>query len=132
MSSSLLICISPLILGCRTQPCHCFVLLWVFQCLFHGVPTTLGTWERVELDALIAYVVCAPAPTLSLPDAMAAADCAWGTPMLSKMGVSSFSTPRSMFRILVLFLVTKLLFSELLPTGSVLRFLSVRDHILAP
>ena len=45
MSSSTPLCISPLILGCRMQPCHCFVLLWEFQCLLHGVPTILGTWD---------------------------------------------------------------------------------------
>ena len=57
MSSSSLYCIFPLILGCRMQPCQCFVLLWVFHCLFNGLPTTLGTWDIFDLDALIAYVV---------------------------------------------------------------------------
>ena len=112
------------------QPCHCLVLLWVFQCLFHGVPATLGTWDRFELNALNSYVVCAPAPNLRLPDAMAAANCAWGAPFYSKVGFSIFRSPRSIFRIFVLFLVTNFLFLELLPSGPVSRFLSVRDHLL--
>ena len=33
MSSSSLLCISPLPLGWRMQPCHCFVMLWVYKCL---------------------------------------------------------------------------------------------------
>ena len=61
---------------------------------------------------------------------MGAAYCACGGPILSKMGVSIFRTPRSIFRIFVLFLVTKFLFLELLPTGPVSRFLGVRDHLL--
>ena len=130
MSSSSLYCISPLVLGCRMQPCHCFVLLWVFQCLFHGVLTTLGTRDRFGLDALNSYVVGAPAPFLRVPDAMEAANCAWGAPFCSKTGVF-FRTARSIFRIFVLFLVTNFLFLELLPTGPLSRFLSVRDHIFA-
>ena len=65
-----------------------------------------------------------------MPDAMGAANCACGGPILSKMGVSIFRTPRSIFRIFVLFLVTKFLFLELLPTVPVSRFLGVRDHVL--
>ena len=61
---------------------------------------------------------------------MGAANCACGGPILSKMGVSIFRTPRSIFRIFVLFLVTKFLFLELLPTGPVSGFLGVRDHLL--
>ena len=64
------------------------------------------------------------------PDAMGAANFACGGPILSKMNVSIFRTPRSIFRIFVLFLVTKFLFLELLPTGPVSRFLGVRDHLL--
>ena len=64
------------------------------------------------------------------PDATGAANCACGGPILSKMGVSFFSTPRSIFRIFVLFLVTKFLFLELLRTGPVSGFLGVRDHLL--
>ena len=58
---------------------------------------------------------------------MGAANCACGGPILSKMGVSIFRTPRSIFRIFVLFLVTKFLFLELLPTGPVSGFLGVRE-----
>ena len=61
---------------------------------------------------------------------MGAANCGWGAPILSKMGVSIFRSPRSIFRIFVLFLVTNFLFLELLPSGPVSRFLSVRDHLL--
>ena len=61
---------------------------------------------------------------------MGAANCGWGAPILSKMGVSFFRSPRSIFRIFVLFLVTNFLFLELLPSGPVSRFLSVRDHLL--
>ena len=61
---------------------------------------------------------------------MGAANCACGGPIHSKMGVSMFITPRSIFRIFVLFLVTKFLFLERLPTGPVSRFLGVRDHLL--
>ena len=61
---------------------------------------------------------------------MRAANCACGGRILSKMGVSLFRTPRSIFRIFVLFLVTKFLFLELLLTGPVSRFLGVRDHLL--
>ena len=86
MYSSHLLCISPLILGCRMQQCLCLVLLWVFYCLFHGVPTTLGTLDRFELDALSSCVVRARAPNLRLPDAMGAANCAWGAPILSEIG----------------------------------------------
>ena len=67
---------------------------------------------------------------LRVRDAMGAANCACGGPILSKMDVSIFRTPRSIFRIFVLFLVTKFLFLELLPTGPVSRFLGVRDHLL--
>ena len=62
---------------------------------------------------------------------MGAANCAWGAPFLSKMGVSVFRTPRSFFRNFVLFLVTNFLFLELLPTGPVLRFLGDGDHTFA-
>ena len=61
---------------------------------------------------------------------MGAANCACGGPPLSKMGVPIFRTPRSIFRIFVLFLVTKFLFFEILPNGPVSRFLGVRDHLL--
>ena len=61
---------------------------------------------------------------------MQAANCACGGRILSKMDVSLLRTPRSIFRIFVLFLITKFLFLELLPTGPVSRFLGVRDHLL--
>ena len=61
---------------------------------------------------------------------MGTANCACGGPILSKMGVSIFRTPRSIFRIFVLFLVTKFLFLELLHIAPVSRFLGVRDHLL--
>ena len=61
---------------------------------------------------------------------MGAANCACGGPPLSKMGVPIFRTPRSIFRIFVLFLVTKFLFLEIFPNGPVSRFLGVRDHLL--
>ena len=61
---------------------------------------------------------------------MGAANCGLGAPIPSKMGVSFFMSPRSIFRIFVLFLVTNFLFLALLPSGPVLRFLSVRDHLL--
>ena len=67
---------------------------------------------------------------LRLPGAMGAANCACGGPILPKIVVSIFRTPRSIFRIFVLFLVTKFLFLELLPTVPVSRFLGVRDHLL--
>ena len=62
---------------------------------------------------------------------MGAANCAWGAPILSKMGVFIFGTQSSVFRIFVLFLVTNFLFFELPPTGPVLRFLTIGNHIFA-
>ena len=66
---------------------------------------------------------------LRLPDAMGAANCACGGPILPKIVVSIFRTPCSIFRIFVLFLVTKFLVLELLPTVHVSRFLV---HIMGP
>ena len=72
------------------QPCHCFVLLWLFQCLFHGVPMTLGTWDTFWLHALSSYVFRTPAPSFGLPDGMGAANCALGGAYLFKQGCFFF------------------------------------------
>ena len=98
-----------------------FVDFWV------GIPEFAGDKKWIFICfALLTHVVwllCFCYSSVQF-DLLGGCRTLWGPPDVlnpSPSAISIFSTPRSIFRTFVLFLVTKFLFLELGPTGSVSR-----------